>query len=98
MKRPNIEEFKDDNGEIVIGLFERFIKLSEKYIDYLELRAKKMEKNNGAKLVKSNYIVDTAKNGDMCIMSRKYNLRIATFATGTLVDAMAIRRILEGKM
>lgn len=36
MKRPNIEEYKDKDGKIILGLYEEVIRLQERYINYLE--------------------------------------------------------------
>ena len=41
------------------------------------------------------YEVRTAPNGDLCIMSTAYEVRIATFSKGTSVDAENIKKLLS---
>lgn len=42
------------------------------------------------------YEVRNAPNGDLCIMLKNFNARIATFSKGTNIDAEAINKLLAG--
>ena len=62
--------------------------------------SKEQEKIREILIVKnsfSGYEVRKAKNNDLCIMLKKFNIRIATFSKGREIDAEVINKILQQK-
>lgn len=56
-----------------------------------------LKEGEEAKGMKAKYEVRKAKNGDLCIMTKEYNVRIATFSKGTNTDADIIAKLLSGE-
>jgi len=79
MEKPNIKDYQYSNGEMR-DLVEYTERLEE-HVKYLES-------------LRSNYEVRKSSNGDLCIMTRKYNTRIATFVKGSGKDADNINKLL----
>ena len=84
-----VDKWPPDETGGINEVYEKFLQ------DHPEFSAKEQQPSAPVKSKPPQYEVREARNGDLCIMLPRLNVRIATFSKGTNADAEIINKLLQ---